>query len=130
MTSSIFEHKKSFKSCLNQTAVSHQLAVSMKQKMTVKLACCWLAAADAVPTELGVELAAVMTPPVILNVVVPGLDKCPAAAVTVFTEPSDSFTCAPWELPTTCTNRKVEVGIETHEQLCAVQQQQQPEVQS
>lgn len=85
----------------------------MTQKRAVKLACGWLAAADAVLTELGVELAAVMTPPVILNVVVPGLDKCPAAAVTVLTEPSDSFTCAPWELPTTCTNRKVKLGIET-----------------
>ena len=72
---------------------------------TVKLACCWLPAA-AVLTELGVELAAVMTPPVILNVVVPGLDKCPAAAaVTVLTEPSDNFTCAPWELPTTCRSK-------------------------
>lgn len=68
---------------------------------SVKLACCWLAAAAL--TELGVELAAVITPPVILNVVVPGLDKWPpAAAVTVLTEPSDSFTCAPWEPPTTC----------------------------
>lgn len=68
----------------------------------VKLACCWPAAVTAL-TELGVELAAVMTPPVILNVVVPGLDKCPAAAaVTVLTEPSDNFTCAPWEPPTTC----------------------------
>lgn len=73
-----------------------------------KLACCWLAAADAAPTELGVELAAVMTPPVILNVVVPGLDKCPAA-VTVLTEPSDSFTCAPWEPPTTCRKTKSSV---------------------
>lgn len=53
-------------------------------------------------TGPGVELAAVMTPPVILNVVVPGLDKCPAAA-SVFTEPSDSFICAPCE-PTTCAN--------------------------
>lgn len=66
-----------------------------------KLACCWLAAADAEVTEPEVGLAAVMTPPVILKVVVPGLDRCPAA-VTVFTEPSDSFTCAPWEPPTTC----------------------------
>lgn len=65
----------------------------------MKLACCWLA----LLTEPGVELAAVMTPPVILNVVVPGLDKWPApAAVTVLTEPSGNFTCAPWELPTTC----------------------------
>lgn len=80
--------------------------------ITVKLACCWLAAADAALTELGVELAAVMTPPVILNVVVPGLDKWPAAAaVTVLTEPSDSFTCVPWEPPTTCRNHKVELRI-------------------
>lgn len=66
-----------------------------------KLACCWLPVADAEVTDPDVGLAAVMTPPVILNVVVPGLDRCPAA-VTVFTEPSDSFTCAPWEPPTTC----------------------------
>lgn len=59
-----------------------------------------MAVADTEVTEAEVGLAAVMTPPVILNVVVPGLDKCPAA-VTVFTEPSDSFTCAPWEPPTT-----------------------------
>lgn len=74
----------------------------------VKLACCWLAAAAAaVLTEPGVELAAVMTPPVILNVVVPGLDKWPAAAaVTVLTDPSESFTCAPWEPPTTCQSKK------------------------
>lgn len=98
---------------MTQAAVSNPPAVSMKQKVTVRLACCWLVAADAVLTEPGVELAAVMTPPVILNVVVPGLDKCPAAGVTVFTEPSDSFTCAPWELPTTCTNRKVELGSHT-----------------
>lgn len=86
--------KNSKPSCL-----SNQLPGSMKQKkvFTVKLACCWLAAAL---TGLGVELAAVMTPPVILNVVVPGFDTWPAA-VTVFTEPSGSFTCAPWE-PTTC----------------------------
>lgn len=60
---------------------------------------CWLAAA----AELeGVEQAAVITPPVILNVVVPGLDMWPTpAAVTVFTEPSDNFSCAPCELPTT-----------------------------
>lgn len=68
--------------------------------MVETLACCWLPAAEL--TELGVELAAVMIPPVILKVVVPGLDKCPAAAaVTVLTEPSDNFTCAPWEPPTT-----------------------------
>lgn len=36
------------------------------------------------------EVVAVMIPPDILNVVLPGLDKC--AAVTVFTDPSDSFT--------------------------------------
>lgn len=66
-----------------------------------KLACCWLAVADADVTEPEVGLAAVMTPPVILKVVVPGLDRCPAAA-TVLTEPSDNFTCAPWEPPTTC----------------------------
>lgn len=74
----------------------------------VKLACCWLAAAAAAAlTEPGVELAAVMTPPVILNVVVPGLDKWPAAAaVTVLTDPSESFTCAPWEPPTTCQSKK------------------------
>lgn len=69
---------------------------------SVTLACCWLVAPAIALTEPGVELAAVMTPPVILNVVVPGLDKWPAAAaVTVLTEPSDNFTCAPWELPTT-----------------------------
>lgn len=67
----------------------------------MKLAC-WLAAAEAALRGPGVELAAVMTPPVILKVVVPGLDKCPAA-VSVLTEPSDSFTCAPCE-PTTCEN--------------------------
>lgn len=72
----------------------------------LKLACCWLAAAEAVLGGPGVELAAVMTPPVILKVVVPGLDKCPAAAVSVLTEPSDNFTCAPCE-PTTC--ERVEV---------------------
>lgn len=76
-----------------------QTSVSIKEK-TLKLACCWLAAAEAVLSGPGVELAAVMTPPVILKVVVPGLDKCPAA-VSVLTEPSDSFTCAPCE-PTTC----------------------------
>lgn len=78
--------------------------ITLKHMRTVTLACCWLAAAAAAAialTEPGVELAAVMTPPVILNVVVPGLDRCPAAAVTVLTEPSDNFTCAPWELPTT-----------------------------
>lgn len=67
----------------------------------IKLTCCWLPVADAEVTDPEVGLAAVMTPPVILNVVVPGLDRCPAA-VTVFTEPSDSFTCAPWEPLTTC----------------------------
>lgn len=42
---------------------------------------------------IGVELAAVMTPPVILRVVVPGLVRWDAAAAdTIFTEPSDSFT--------------------------------------
>lgn len=42
---------------------------------------------------VGVELVAVMTPPVILRVVVPGLFRwLAAAAVTIFTEPSDSFT--------------------------------------
>lgn len=46
------------------------------------------------------EVVAVMIPPVILKVVLPGLDKC--AAVTVFTDPSDSFTWEPWEPPTTC----------------------------
>lgn len=51
------------------------------------LACCWLTA-DTLP-ELKVELAAVMTPPVTRKVVVPGLDKWPAAAaVTVFTDRS------------------------------------------
>lgn len=80
--------------------------------ITVELACCWLTVADAALTELGVELAAVMTPPVILNVVVPGLDKWPAAAaVTVLMEPSDSFTCAPWELPTICGNNKVDIRM-------------------
>lgn len=89
----------------------------------VKLACCWLAAAAAAAlTEPGVELAAVMTPPVILNVVVPGLDKWPAAAaVTVLTDPSESFTCAPWEPPTTCQSKKsqswiknLKLGATTH----------------
>lgn len=46
-------------------------------------------------------LAAVITPPVILRVVVPGLDRWPAA-VTVFTEPSASLTCEAWDPPTTC----------------------------
>lgn len=69
----------------------------MKQTLAC---CCWLDAAAVALIEPGVELAAVMTPPVILNVVVPGLVKWPAA-VTVLTEPSDIFTCAPWELPTT-----------------------------
>jgi len=85
--------------------LNERLSDRLKQKnvRTVKLACCWLAAAAAAPTEPGVELAAVMTPPVILNMVVPGLDKWPAAdAVTVLTEPSDNFICAPWEPPTTC----------------------------
>lgn len=69
--------------------------MKLKNMRTVTLACCWLDAAAVVLIEPGVELAAVMTPPVILNVVVPGLDKWPAAAVTVLTEPSDNFTCAP-----------------------------------
>ena len=53
---------------------------------------------------MAVQLAAVMTPPVILNVVVPGLDRWPAATVAAaaFTEPSDSFTWEPWAPPTTC----------------------------
>lgn len=67
----------------------------------MKPACCWFAVVEAVLRGLGEALAAVMTPPVILKVVVPGLDKCPAA-VSVLTEPSDSFTCAPCE-PTTCS---------------------------
>lgn len=73
----------------------------------MELACCWLAAAEAVLRGPGVELAAVMTPPVIRRVVVPGLDKCPAAA-SVLTEPSDSFTCAPCE-PTTCVKSSHEM---------------------
>lgn len=73
-------------------------------RKSVKLACGWFV----LLTEPGVELAAVMTPPVILNVVVPGLDKWPApAAVTVLIEPSDNFTCAPWELPTTCQSAEL-----------------------
>lgn len=86
---------KGNKQSSSKPAVSYHII-----KKTLKLACCWLAAAAAVLTGPGVELAAVMTPPVILNVVVPGLDKCPAAA-SVLTEPSDSFICAPCE-PTTC----------------------------
>ena len=48
-----------------------------------------VAAAEA--RVLCVVLVAVMSPPVILRVVVPGLGRW-AADVTVFTEPSDSFT--------------------------------------
>lgn len=47
---------------------------------------CW--ELDVAAGEL--EVVAVMIPPVILKVVPPGLDRC--VAVTVFTEPSDSFT--------------------------------------
>lgn len=56
--------------------------------------------AAAVETALGVELVAVITPPVILSMVVAGLDRWAAVAVlTVFTEPSDSFT---WDPPSAC----------------------------
>ena len=72
-----------------------------RQRQRERLACGG-SGAGAVLTELGVELAAVMTPPVILSVVVPGLDRWLPAVEATFTEPSDSFTWEPWAPPTTC----------------------------
>ena len=72
-----------------------------RQRQRERLACGG-SGVGAVLTELGVELAAVMTPPVILSVVVPGLDRWLPAVEATFTEPSDSFTWEPWALPTTC----------------------------